>query len=142
MEQLPLPSGEDRSDWERMLRVINDAVHYLGIKDVVFKLNAANSTVSSALTFVKPKDPEDRKGEANKGDRHWRQEWTLVVLEMLADRYNDTANRYIKAILDAQAAVTRRFEVVSVDEEPTAEELAAAERLLDRAKKRKQKRAA
>lgn len=138
MQQLNLPSGDSgRGAWERLLRVIHDAVYYLGIKDVVFELNAANSTVTSALTFLRPKDAEDRKGEANKGDRHWRQEWTLRVLEMLADRYEETANQYIKSILDAQAAVTRRFEVVSIDDEPTAAEIEAAERLLMRAKKRR-----
>lgn len=141
MQQLALPSDSDKSAWERLLRVIHDAVYHLGIKDVVFALNAANSTVSSALTFVRPKDPEDRKGEANKGDRHWRQEWTLVVLEMLADRYNETSNQHIKAILDAQAAVTRRFEVVAVDDEPTPEELAIVERVNEKLRRRK-KRAA
>jgi hypothetical protein len=141
VQQLTLPSDSDRSAWERLLRVISDAVHYLGIKDVVFELNASNSTVSSALIFVKPKDPEDKKGEASKGDRHWRQEWTLRVLELLADRYDDTANQYIKTILDAQAAVTRRFEVVASDETMTEDEIATLDRLSAKAKRQKRRAA-
>lgn len=141
MQQLFLPSGDDRSAWERMLGVLKDAVHYLGIKDVVFKLNATHSTVSTALTFVRPTDREDRKGEANKGDRHWRQEWTLVVLEMLADKYTETSNQYIKAILDAQAVVTRRFVVVSADDEPTEEELAVHARVNEKLKRQKRRAA-
>jgi hypothetical protein len=114
---------DDETPWERLRLVIDNAVHHLGLKEVVFKLNAAKSTVSDAL--------------GDKNDRHWRQEWTLTILEMLADRYSETSNQYAKAILDAQAALTRRFEVVAVDDSPSDAEIAAAQRVLDAAKKRK-----
>lgn len=116
-------SYEDTTPWYRLLLVIEDAVNHLGQKDVVHELDIAKSTLSDAL--------KDRN------DRHWRQEWTLKVLELLANKYTDTANQYAKAILDAQALITRRFEVVALNEGPTDEEIAAAERVLDAAKKRR-----
>ena len=99
-----------------------DAVTHLGLKEVTFKLNVAKSTLCDAL--------KDRN------DRRWAQEWTLVVLEMLVDLYTDTGNQFAKAILDAQALVTRRFVVVD-DEEVSAAEIAAAERVLAIARKRR-----
>lgn len=113
----------DETPWERLRLVIDNAVHHLGVKEVVYRLNAAKSTVSDAL--------------GDKNDRHWRQEWTLVVLEMLADRYSETSNQYAKAIIDAQAAITRRFEVVSIDDAMTDEEIATLERLSAKAKKQR-----
>lgn len=114
---------DDETPWERLRFVIDNAVHHLGLKEVVFKLNVAKSTVSDAL--------------GDKNDRRWAQEWTLVVLEMLVNQYTETSNQYAKAILDAQAALTRRFEVVALDEGPTDAEIEAAERVLAAAKKRK-----
>lgn len=115
MQQLSL-SCDGPTPWEVLLNAIEDAVNHLGQKEVVFKLNTNKSTLSDAL--------KDRN------DRRWAQEWTLVVLEMLVNQYTETANQFAKAILDAQAAVTRRFEVVSVDEGPTDAEIEAAERVL------------
>jgi hypothetical protein len=93
------------------------------MKEVVFRLNAAKSTVSDSL--------------GDKNDRHWRQEWTLDVLEMLRERYTETANQFMKAILDAQAEVSRRYEVIRPDEEPTDEEIEAAQRTLAKARRKK-----
>jgi hypothetical protein len=126
MTQLAM-NYEDVTPWEQLRHILESAVLHLGHKEVVYKLNAQKSTVSDAL--------------GDKNDRHWRQEWTITVLEMLRDRYTDTSNQFIKAILEAQAAVTRRFEVVALDDEPTDAEIEAAERLLARAKRRR-KRAA
>jgi hypothetical protein len=123
MRQMAMVLDEDETPWALLRLTIDNAVHYLGVKDVVYKLNAAKSTVSDAL--------------GDKNDRHWRQEWTLVVLEMLADRYEDTANQFAKSILDAQAAITRRFEVVSMDDAMTDDEVATLERLTAKAKKQK-----
>jgi predicted metal-binding transcription factor (methanogenesis marker protein 9) len=69
--------------------------------------------------------------------RRWAQEWTLAVLEMLADNYSETNNQFAKAILDAQAVVTRRFEVIASTDGPTDAEIAALERALADAKKRR-----
>jgi hypothetical protein len=121
MRQMAM-SYDDRTPWQTLLGALDDAVTHLGLKEVTFKLNVAKSTLCDAL--------HDRN------DRRWAQEWTLVVLEMLSDRYSETANQFAKTILDAQAAVTRRYEVVSIDEGPTDEEIAAAERLLAIARKR------
>jgi hypothetical protein len=125
MRQMAL-SYDDRSPWQVLLAALDDAVTHLGLKEVTFKLNVAKSTLCDAL--------HDRN------ERRWAQEWTLVVLEMLSDRYSDTGNQFAKTILDAQAAVTRRFEVVSIDDGPTDEEIEAAERLLSRARKRRARR--
>lgn len=122
MGQMSL-SYEDKAPWDVLLSALDNAVSYLGLKEVTFKLNVAKSTLCDAL--------KDRN------DRRWAQEWTLVVLGMLADSYNDTSNQFAKEILDALASVTRRFEVVLADDEPSPEELAAAQRVIDRAKRRK-----
>jgi hypothetical protein len=116
-------SFDDSTPWERLRLVLDNACHYLGMKEVVFRLNAAKSTVSDSL--------------GDKNDRHWRQEWTLDVLEMLRERYTETANQFMKAILDAQAEVSRRYEVIRPDEEPTDEEIEAAQRTLAKARRKK-----
>jgi predicted metal-binding transcription factor (methanogenesis marker protein 9) len=114
---------QDRTPWEVLLSKIEDAVTYLGLKEVTFRLNVAKSTLCDAL--------KDRN------DRRWAQEWTLAVLEMLADNYSETNNQFAKAILDAQAVVTRRFEVIASTDGPTDAEIAALERALADAKKRR-----
>jgi hypothetical protein len=55
----------------------------------------------------------------------------------LADNYSETNNQFAKAILDAQAVVTRRFEVIASTDGPTDAEIAALERALADAKKRR-----
>lgn len=127
MQQMAMVLDEDETPWAMLRLTIANAVHHLGIKEVVFKLNAAKSTVSDAL--------------GDKNDRHWRHEWTLTVLEMLANQYTETANQFAKAILDAQAAMTRRFEVVSMDEAMTDDEVATLERLTAKAKRQKRRAA-
>lgn len=118
---------DEKPPFEQLLLVIDNAVTYLGLKEVTFKLNVAKSTLCDAIK--------------NRNDRRWAMEWTVEVLEMLREQYTDTANQYAKSILDLQAAVTRRFEVVAADDEPSDEEIAAAERLLTRAKRRRKKAA-
>lgn len=126
MQQMAL-SMDEQTPWDRLLLVLANAVAHLGHKEVVFRLNVAKSTVSDAL--------------GDKNDRHWRQEWTLVVLEMLADRYTETANQFAKAILDAQAAMTRRYSVVSDEDAMTEDELATLDRLTAKAKRLKRRAA-
>jgi hypothetical protein len=127
MRQMAM-SYEDVTPWDTLRLTISNAVHYLGMKEVVFRLNAAKSTVSAAL---------GGESGAGTGERHWRQEWTCVVLEMLRDRYTDTGNQFMESILDAQAAITRRFEVVSAEDAMTDEEIATLDRLSAKAKKLK-----
>lgn len=122
MTQLAL-SYSDKAPWSVLLSALDNAVTHLGLKEVVSELDIAKSTLCDAL--------HDRN------DRRWAQEWTLKVLEMLSDRYTDTCNQLAKSILDAQARVTRRFEVVASEDEPTPEEIAAAQRLIARAKRRR-----
>lgn len=121
MRQLSM-SYDGKETWSQLLSALDNAVTHLGLKEVVYKLNVAKSTVCDAL--------HDRN------DRRWAQEWTLVVLEMLADLYTETGNQLARAILEAQAAATRRFYITD-DDGPTPEEIAAAQRVLDAAKKRR-----
>ena len=122
MQQLPM-SYDDTTPWTRLRGVIENAVNHLGQKDVVFELGIAKSTLSDAL--------HDRN------DRGWRHEWTVKVIEMLRDRYTETANAFMREILDAQAVITRRFEVVGIGDGPSDAEIEAAERLIAEAKRRK-----
>jgi hypothetical protein len=123
MRQLSL-SYDPKEAWAALLSALDDAVTHLGLKEVTYKLDVAKSTLCDAL--------HDRN------DRRWAQQWTLVVLEMLSARRTATSDQFAKAILDAQAAVTARFVVVE-DDEVTAEEIAAAERVLELARKRKRR---
>lgn len=118
MQQLSL----DYDAWGALRSAIEDAVTHLGLKDVVYKLDVAKSTICDAL--------HDRN------DRRWAQEWTVMVLRMLAARNTATSDQFAKAILDAQTVLTGRFVVVE-DEQVTPEEIAAAERVLAIARKRK-----
>lgn len=118
MHQLSMPY----ESWPRLLSAIDDAVTYLGLKEVTYRLDVAKSTVCDAL--------HDRN------DRRWAQEWTCKVLEMLRERNHPTASQFAKAILDAQAAITGAFIVVE-NEVVTPEEIAAAERVLSIARKRR-----
>lgn len=120
MAQLAL-SYDDSTPWTRLRGLIENAVNYLGQKEVVFELGIAKSTLSDAL--------HDRN------DRGWRHEWTVKVLAMLREQYTDTANEYMRAILEAEAAVTRRFEVVAADSYISPEDEATWARV--EAKKRK-----
>src|SRR5690348_1675368 len=122
MRQMLMPLG-DLKPWERLLSRLASAVDFLGLKEVAFRLDVAASTLSNA--------------KQDKNERRWAQEWTLVVLEMLADRYDETANEIARAILDEQAAITRRFAVVLESEEPTPEEIRIAEKVLASRKKRR-----
>jgi hypothetical protein len=119
MRQLPL----SYEPWPTLLAAIDDAVTHLGLKEVVYRLDVAKSIVCDAL--------HDRN------DRRWAQTWTLTVLGMLAERRSASSDQLAKSILDAQAVMTGRFAVVAEDEEPTAEEIAAAERVLEAAKRRR-----
>src|SRR5574338_232172 len=114
MRQLSM-SYDGKETWSQLLSALDNAVTHLGLKEVVYKLNVAKSTVCDAL--------HDRN------DRRWAQEWTLVVLEMLADLYTETGNQLARAILETQAAATRRFYITD-DDGPTPEEIAAAQRVL------------
>ena len=122
MQQLSL-AAPDLTPWDVLLGRIETAVHHLGLKEVVFRLNSAKSTVCDAL--------KDRN------DRRWAQEWTVAVLEMLRDEHTDTAAQLSHAILAAQASVTKRFEVVDADNEPTAEELETCDRVNAKLKRRR-----
>jgi hypothetical protein len=122
MRQMLMPL-DDQTSWQRLLSRLSTAVDFLGLKEVAFKLDVAASTLSNA--------------KQDKNDRRWAQEWTLTILEMLADRYDDTANEIARAIVHEQAQITRRFEVVAIDDETTDAEIAAAERVVSRLKKRR-----
>lgn len=113
----------DRTPWDVLLSALDDAVTHLGLKEVTFKLNVAKSTVCDAL--------KDRN------DRRWAQEWTLVVLGMLADQYSETSNQFAKAILGEDDFEPARHRRLCIDDGPTLEEIAAAERVLAAAKKRR-----
>lgn len=121
MRQLSL-SYDGKDAWGAMLAALDDAVTHLGLKEVTFKLDVAKSTICDAL--------HDRN------DRRWAQQWTLTVLEMLAQRRTNTSDQLARAILEAQTTMTGRFIVIE-DEEVTPEEIAAAERVLEIARKRK-----
>lgn len=121
MHQLSL----DYDAWSATLAALDNAVTYLGLKEVTYKLDVAKSTLCDAL--------HDRN------DRRWAHAWTIVVLKMLAERRNDASDHLAKAILDPQASMTARWEVTENDV-VTAEEIAAAERVLEIARKRKRSR--
>lgn len=121
MRQLSLACDE-KTGWSAVLAALDDAVSHLGLKEVTYRLDVAKSTLCDALH--------------ERNDRRWGQEWTCKVLEMLAARRNATSDQFAKAILDAQAALTIRYVVIE-DEQVTPEEIAAAERVLAIARKRR-----
>jgi hypothetical protein len=122
MQQLPM-AYDDSTPWTRLRGIVENAVNHLGQKEVTFKLNIAKSTLTDALR--------------DRNDRGLRLEWTLAVLELLRDQYTEIANQHMLAILDALAVVTRRFEVVAINDGPSDAEIEAAERVIAEAKKRK-----
>jgi hypothetical protein len=124
MRQLSLPC-DDAAGWPALLHALDDAVTYLGLKEVCYRLDVAKSTICDAL--------HDRN------DRRWAHEWTCVVLEMLAERRSEICRELARAILAPQAALAGGMAVVD-DDGPTDEEIAAAERVLEAAKKRKARR--
>lgn len=121
MRQLSLACDE-KTGWAAVLAALDDAVTHLGLKEVTFKLDVAKSTLCDALH--------------ERNDRRWAQEWTCKVIEMLAARHTATSDQYAKAILDALAAPSIRYAVIE-DEQVTPEEIAAAERVLAIARKRR-----
>lgn len=129
MQQLPFayePGDAGRRAWLSMLEVIRAAVNHLGPKHVEHELDISKSTLSEALN-------EQR-------DRRWAAEWTHVVIAMLDRQHTAASDDFVRRILEAQAALSTRFVVADRCDEPTPEEVAAAERVL--AKVRGRKRAA
>lgn len=125
MRQLALgykPAHVAKSALEDLLAALQQAVLHLGLKEVTYELDVAKSTVSEALS--------------GNSDRRWAHEWTLTVLAMLSARHNETCDRLARNIHDAEAAVSPRFSFVERDEF-SDEEIAAAERVLAAARKRK-----
>lgn len=127
--QLPFaykPGAAGREAWLAMLEAIRAAVSFLGPKDVQDELDINKTTLSEALN-------EQR-------DRRWAAEWTHIVIAMLDRQHTAAADEMVKRILEAQAALSSRYTVVDASDEPTPQEIAAAERVL--AKVRSRKRAA
>lgn len=126
MLQLPFaykPGDAGRESWLAMLEVIRVAVQYLGPKDVTDELDINKTTLSESLN-------EQR-------DRRWAAEWTHVVIAMLDAQHSPAGDDLVKRILDAQTALSARFVVVDASDEPTPQEVAAAERVLAKVKSRK-----
>lgn len=121
MRQLSLACDE-KTGWPAVLAALDNAVTHLGLKEVTYKLDVAKSTLCDALH--------------ERNDRRWAHEWTCKVLEMLAARRTAASDQFAKAIVDAEAAITVRYVVVE-DEDVTPEEIAAAERVLAIARKRR-----
>lgn len=127
--QLPFaykPGDAGREAWLTMLEVIRAAVAHLGPKEVEHELDVNKSTLSESLN-------EQR-------DRRWAAEWTHVVIAMLDRQHTKASDELIKRILDAQVALSTRFVIADASDEPTPQEIAAAERVI--AKVRARKRAA
>lgn len=122
------PSYVGRSAWFVMLEALRAAVAHLGTKEVIYELNVAKSVLSEAIN-----EREERK----EGDKRWANEWTHVVLAMLEQRHNDTCDQLARTILEAQAALSSRFVIADTSDEPTPEEVEAAERVIAKAKKRR-----
>lgn len=131
MRQLPLvykPSTAAREAWLLMLESIRAAVSHLGLKEVTYETDVAKTTLSEAL---------NERVERKEGDKRWAAEWTLVVLAMLEQRHTDTCDQFASAILEAQAALSTRFVIADASDEPTDDEVAAAQRVIEKARKRK-----
>jgi hypothetical protein len=127
--QLPFayePGDAGRRSWLVMLETLRAAVSHLGPKHVEHELDISKSTLSESLN-------EQR-------DRRWAGEWTHVVLAMLDRQHTPASDDLVRRILDAQAALSTRFVIADRSDEPTPEEVAAAERVI--AKVRGRKRAA
>ncbi len=129
MRQLPLayrPSHTGREAWLVMLEALRAAVTHLGSKEVTHEIDVAKSTLSEALN--------------EQNNKRWAGEWTHIVLAMLDGQHTPTCDELAKKILDAQVALSSRFVVADASDEPTPEEISAAERVM--AKVRARKRAA
>lgn len=129
MHQLDLtyaPAHAGHEGWLVVLEAIRSAVAFLSHKEVCFVLDVSKSTLSEALN--------------ERNDKRWAGEWTAKVLRMLTQRGDDESRRLGRAILEAEAAMMPCFVVSDANDEPTPEEIAAAERVL--AKVRGRKRAA
>ncbi len=126
MLQLPFaykPGDAGRQAWLAMLETLRAAVNHLGPKDVGDELDVNKSTLSESLN-------EQR-------DRRWAAEWTHVVIAMLDRQHTKASDELIRRILDAQVALSTRFVVADASDEPTPEEVAAAERVLAKVRARR-----
>lgn len=125
MRQLALtykPSHAGHEGWLIMLEALRCAVAHLGQKEVCFELDVAKSTLSEALN--------------EKNDKRWAAEWTCKLLAMLTVRGDSDCARLGLSILDALAAMMPCYVVADANDEPTPAEIAAAESVLAKAKRR------
>lgn len=115
--------GDDDDRVGGSLETLNAAIEHLERKNVVYEINVAKTTLSEALN------------ESN--EKRMAIEWLFKILVMLTLRGDDASAAFQRKILSDLVALCPRFALVDAQEEPTAEEIANAERLLAKAKARK-----
>jgi hypothetical protein len=124
--QLPFayePGDAGNRAWLAMLEVLRGAVTFIGPKDFCDEADINKTTLSEALN-------EQR-------DRRWAAEWTHVLIAMLDRKHTPSSDEWVKRILDAQTALSTRFRVMDISDEPTPEEIAAAQRVLAKVSKKR-----
>lgn len=120
------PVSAGRETWEVELDALREAVALLTAKEVCFTLDIGPSALSDATA------ERDRKS--------WPCRWKHVVCAMLLKRGDEPALDVYRRIVAAPIPDYAPFAVVDSDEDATDEEVAAAERFVERAKRRRARR--
>lgn len=115
--------GDDENQIGGALAVLNAAIEHLGRKNVLEEIDVNKTTLSEAL------------GEKN--DKRVAAEWVFKVLAMLTLKGDERSAELQREILAALAALAPRHQVVDASDEPTPEEIEAAERVLAKSRRRK-----
>jgi hypothetical protein len=116
------PSHAGREGWLLALEALRSAVAYLGQKEVCYALDVAKSTLSEALN--------------ERNDKRIAGEWICKVAAMLAAKGDDEARRLGRAMYVAMVALMPCFTLADADDVPTAAEIAMAEKVLAKVKRR------
>lgn len=113
--------------WDVELDALRSAVAHLTVKEVAHQLDVSRSAIEDAL-----KERESDNGNV----KRWAGRWTHVVRAMLMQRGDEKALDLVEQILTAQTIGTQLI----VDEIDFSDaEVEAAQRVLDAARRRKQR---
>jgi len=118
----PATTGEQLHHDE--LAIIADGVACVGIKALADELGVSRQMVSDA--------------QAERDRKRWASEWTCVLIVMLMRRADTTAVEIVRRLIEHRTMGTP-FLVIDEADAVTDAELAAAERVVERAKRNRRK---
>jgi len=123
------PKSNGDETWEVERTALRDAIALLSLKEVAFQLDVNRSAISDAI--------DERKTENSNGnvtEKRWAARWTHVIRAMLMKRGDKASLDIVERLVDAHTIGTQ---FIVDDPDYSDEEVEAAQRVVDSAKRRR-----